>query len=81
MDTLILYTTDGCHLCKLAEEMVVEAQNSREFFLESIDISADEALVELYGDRIPVIKNKLTKEEQQWPNQPGDLFLHQQFYQ
>jgi len=74
MDILILYTTDSCHLCKFAEQMVVEAQNSREFFLESIDISADEALVELYGVRIPVIKNKLTNEEIQWPFQPEDLF-------
>lgn len=74
MDILILYTTEGCHLCKFAEQMLVKAQNSREFFVESIDISADEALVKLYGVRIPVIKNKLTNEEIGWPFQPEDLF-------
>jgi hypothetical protein len=54
--------------------MLVKAQNSREFFVESIDISTDEALVKLYGVRIPVIKNKLTNEEIGWPFQPEDLF-------
>ena len=73
MDTLILYTTEGCHLCELAEQMLAKAQNTRQFFLESIDISTDEELIVTYGIRIPVVKNKLTNEEVEWPFLPEDL--------
>ena len=73
MDTLILYTTEGCHLCALAEQMLVKAQNTRQFFLESIDIITDEELVVTYGVRIPVVKNKLTNEEVEWPFLLEDL--------
>lgn len=73
MITLILYTTDGCHLCEFVEQMLTEIQKSKEFFLESIDISADESLVDLYGTRIPVVKNKETNEELGWPFQPEEL--------
>ncbi|NKB31828.1 MAG: glutaredoxin family protein [Pseudomonadales bacterium] len=73
MKTLILYTTDGCHLCEFAEQMLFELQKSQSFFLESIDISTDEALVELYGIKIPVVKNKTSEEELGWPFQLEDL--------
>jgi len=45
----------------------------KEFHLESIDISADESLVKIYGIRIPVVKNKQTNEEIGWPFQLEDL--------
>ena len=73
MSTLILYTTDGCHLCEFAEQMLAEIQKNKDFFLESIDISTEEALVDLYGIRIPVVKNKETNEELGWPFQPDEL--------
>ncbi len=73
MSTLILYTTDGCHLCGHAEQMLVELKTLREIIVEPVDISSDEKLVALYGFRIPVVKNKLTEQEIGWPFQLSDL--------
>tara|TARA_B110000003_G_C16366088_1_gene424659 strand:+ start:82 stop:315 length:234 start_codon:yes stop_codon:yes gene_type:complete len=73
MQVLILYTSDGCHLCELAENLLIELRSFKEFHLESIDISTDESMVEIYGIRIPVVKNKQTKEEIGWPFQLEDL--------
>ena len=53
--------------------MLARAQNTRKFFLESIDISTDEELIDTYGIRIPVVKNKLTNEERGWPFLTEDL--------
>jgi|TARA_B110000881_G_C18413879_1_gene432395 hypothetical protein len=38
-----------------------------QFDLEEVDISTDEHLVELYGIRIPVVKNLANKKEVGWP--------------
>lgn len=73
MTTLILYTTDGCHLCEYAERMLIELAKTQEFVLESIDISTEESLVALYGIRIPVVMNKNSKQEIGWPFQLEDL--------
>ena len=73
MQTLILYTTDGCHLCEFAEQMLNELRIEKEFHLKAIDISSDESLVEAYGIRIPVVKNKQTNEELGWPFQLEEL--------
>ncbi|MDA1370082.1 MAG: glutaredoxin family protein [Proteobacteria bacterium] len=73
MPTLVLYTTEDCHLCELAEELLEELQASRNFTLQSVDISADAALVDAYGMRIPVVKNPTTEQEIGWPFQVADL--------
>jgi hypothetical protein len=41
--------------------------NSAQFDLEEVDISTDEHLVELYGTRIPVVKNSANEKEIGWP--------------
>ena len=65
--TLILYTTEACHLCREAEQLLQQLSESIEVTVEAIDISADEELVSRYGIRIPVVKNKLTDIEIGWP--------------
>ena len=70
MITLIFYTTVGCHLCEHAELVLQEfaAQSGvPEFDLKEVDISADAHLVELYGIRIPVVKNSANEKEIGWP--------------
>ena len=68
---LIFYTTPGCHLCEHAAELLREftarTDESTRFELEEVDIAADEKLVELYGIRIPVVKNANTQREIGWP--------------
>ena len=65
--TLILYTTESCHLCKEAEKLLTQLARSKDVSVEAIDISFDEELVSRYGIRIPVVKNKLTEYEIGWP--------------
>lgn len=71
--TLILYTTSGCHLCEEAAAMLKYLQSQMPFQLEPVDIATDEALVESYGIRIPVVKLKSSEAEIGWPFSLEDL--------
>lgn len=51
MPSIFLLTTDGCHLCEVAKAHCQELGVTPEF----VDIVEDEQLVELYGDKIPVL--------------------------
>lgn len=44
-----------------------EQPNAPQFDLDEVDISTDEQLVELYGIRIPVVKNPENEKEVGWP--------------
>jgi len=59
---LILYTTSGCHLCELAEE-ILYAQNLR---FTPVDIADDIELIQRYGVKIPVIADQQGR-ELGWP--------------
>lgn len=48
---LTLYSRPGCHLCEQAEEHLQQLG----FVYRVQDISADPALLERYGDHIPVL--------------------------
>ena len=70
MQRLAFYTTVGCHLCEHAELVLQEfaaQSDAPEFQIDEIDISTDERLVELYGIRIPVVKNIANDKEVGWP--------------
>tara|TARA_B100000945_G_scaffold58349_1_gene43297 strand:+ start:1119 stop:1358 length:240 start_codon:yes stop_codon:yes gene_type:complete len=67
MKELKFFTTQGCHLCEQAEEILVTLQKEYIFELEVIDIAADKELVERYGLSIPVLLNAATGEELYWP--------------
>ncbi|MFV0286468.1 MAG: glutaredoxin family protein [Demequina sp.] len=51
---VVLYTRPGCHLCDEARP-VVAAACGRSVAWEEVDISADAALTERYGEQIPVV--------------------------
>ena len=58
--TLDLYTRAGCHLCERLEELVTAELRRRmpkgtASTIQKHDIDADENLVNLYGDRVPVL--------------------------
>ena len=61
---LTLYSTQDCHLCEQAADLL--KQVTEKFDLEYVDIARSEALVEKYGIRIPVVKNGSGK-ELGWP--------------
>jgi hypothetical protein len=60
----VLYTTSGCHLCERAETLIRET-TGRPVGLR--EIADDEALLERYGVRIPVLRRLETGAELDWP--------------
>ena len=62
---LLLYTTSGCHLCAIAENLLHETLGLAQF--QPIEIADDEALLACYGLRIPVLQRADTKAELDWP--------------
>lgn len=64
---LVFYTTSGCHLCEQAAELLEDMGQLQRIEVSAVDISTDEALVALYGIRIPVVKNQVTGKELGWP--------------
>lgn len=64
---LYLYTTAGCHLCDMALAIVHPVTQQLDIELELVEISDEEALVERYGIRIPVIRLEDREEDLGWP--------------
>lgn len=62
-----LYHTEGCHLCELAEALLAPLAARRGWRIGRIDIAGDDALVERYGVRIPVLQDALSGAEIGWP--------------
>lgn len=73
MTSLIFYTTLGCHLCEEAKQFLDYLVSVKPVEFEAVDISSSEELVDLYGIRIPVVKNLDTGEELGWPFDYGQL--------
>jgi glutaredoxin len=61
--TLILYSTEFCHLCEAAEDILRQAG----IIATVIDIMSEDKLIELYGTRIPVLKRNDNNAELGWP--------------
>ena len=68
--TLLLYTTDGCHLCERAETLIRGRTNAS---LELVEIADDAELLERYGIRIPVLRRSDTGQELDWPFDEGAI--------
>lgn len=63
----ILYGAVGCHLCDLAEQVLVEVLPYLPLQIELVDIGESQQLVAEYGLRIPVLQRTDTKQELCWP--------------
>jgi len=63
---LILYGTPACHLCELAEDLLHRRGLPAPAW-RSVDIAADEALLDRYGRRIPVLRRASDGAELDWP--------------
>jgi len=68
MSQVVLYSTDGCHLCELAQAQL-DMSNTH---YKIVDIIDDVDLVNRYGTRIPVVLNKDNK-ELGWPFELAQL--------
>lgn len=56
MKPLVLYSTDHCTLCDEVLDLLLSMPELSGWSLTVIDIAADAALIEQYGDRLPVIR-------------------------
>tara|TARA_R110001592_G_scaffold240929_2_gene501219 strand:- start:39712 stop:39969 length:258 start_codon:yes stop_codon:yes gene_type:complete len=62
-----LFSTSACHLCEVAEEMLIAlCQQNPDIVFEKVDISDSDMLFERYGIRIPVLRSE-RGEELGWP--------------
>lgn len=64
---LTLYSTLGCHLCELAEDIIYQSDHCQSIHLEIVDIADDENLLKHYGLKIPLVKNLDSDNEIGWP--------------
>jgi glutaredoxin len=60
---LTLYSTEGCHLCEMALELIKQVGLGEQ--VEVVDIAFDDELFSRYGVTIPVIK--VDESEINWP--------------
>lgn len=67
-----LLGTTGCHLCDVAERMARRIVPVLGFQLEYVDIAQDDALVDQYGIRIPVLR-ATNGQELGWPFEDQQL--------
>jgi hypothetical protein len=67
MKKFILYSTEHCHLCEIAESLLASVLDSALHQVDVEDISIDDLLVARYGIRIPVLVDLKSKSELQWP--------------
>jgi len=68
MKTLLLYSTSGCHLCELAQEIVFPLLDEYMVQVSVIEISESDELVERFGVRIPVLVFEgVGQDELGWP--------------
>ncbi len=72
---LILFGTEGCHLCEEALDRISQALCALGIpaTLQQTDIAGDEALLADFGVRIPVLRDVLTGHELEWPFDEAQL--------
>lgn len=64
---LELMTTQGCHLCDEAIEIILQVLDAESFTVDLVDIAFDDQLMERYATRIPVVVCPATGAELDWP--------------
>lgn len=72
---IVLYHTRGCHLCELAEALVMPLVAQRGWTLTRVDIADCDELVARYGTRIPVVYDAGRAIDLGWPFSVSDV-LH-----
>ncbi len=69
---LTLFTTEGCHLCDEAHELLLTAADTYPVQIVLREIGDDDALVARYGIRIPVVQFP-DLDELDWPFSQSDI--------
>ena len=69
----ILYSTDGCHLCELAKDVLISTGLDVAKDIHIVDIIEDEKLLDAYKESIPVVMNRYTGDRLFWPFDAADV--------
>ncbi|PCH63543.1 MAG: hypothetical protein COC04_04305 [Gammaproteobacteria bacterium] len=72
MIRIILYTTAGCHLCELAEALLLQAKQQYSLTIIATEIGDNDELVARYGTTIPVIEFD-NGSQLNWPFELDDI--------
>jgi hypothetical protein len=64
MNHLLLYVTTGCHLCEQAQQVICAALGG---IVAEADIVDNEHWYQRYGVRIPVLQDRSSGSELDWP--------------
>lgn len=65
---LLFYTTSACHLCELADALLLDyAARVGPLIIDDIDVASSDQLIAEYGTRIPVLKRRDNGAELGWP--------------
>lgn len=67
MRNLILLGTEGCHLCEVAEQLLVTSLSAEYFSVEVADIVDEEDWLTLYAEKIPVLLDEQSGAALCWP--------------
>lgn len=70
---LLFFTTAQCHLCEVAEALLINTPLPEPIPVEAVDIAQSESLVNTYGERIPVLRRNDTGAELDWPFDQNQL--------
>jgi hypothetical protein len=73
MRIFVLYGTQGCHLCTVAEQLIASTLDLNVLSIELVDIADDDRMIENYGVRIPVLEDSESGLELCWPFDPQQL--------
>jgi hypothetical protein len=69
-----LFGTLGCHLCEIAEAELMPLVDHG-LLVELVDIAQSDALNDVYGLRIPVLRRTDTGAELDWPFGTGQVVM------
>lgn len=69
---IILFTTEGCHLCEQAHELLLDIADQQPLDIVLREIGDDDDLVARYGIRIPVVRFP-DQRELDWPFSHADV--------
>ncbi len=76
MSSLFLLSTEGCHLCTVASDLLKSINVS----FDLVDIVEDEQLVALYGATIPVVIAPDAEQALYWPFDEHELTQYVEHY-
>lgn len=73
---LFLLSTDGCHLCEVAKSQL----DQMNLQYEVVDIIEEQQLIDLYGDKIPVLMAEAAQQALFWPFEQEQVKQYIEFY-